>query len=199
MPTKRSRRDTAIRLLGFGLFHRIFQWMSVVPIQRNAGVFGLMDRKVVEVFNKLPERNRFIPGLRSWIGFEQRSVPYDREERLTGAPKQTLWRLFKLAADGVLSFSLRPLRFMTLSGIGISSLGFVLACVFIIKRLTGAEVAATGFTTLVTLVLFLGGIQLIALGVLGEYLGRIYDEAKQRPLYVVRARYGVEEKVAELE
>ncbi|MGH9971053.1 MAG: glycosyltransferase, partial [Pyrinomonadaceae bacterium] len=157
--------------------------------------FGLLNRQAVAEFNKLPERNRFIPGLRAWIGFEQRKVYYDRQERLAGQPKQTLRRLIRYAMDGVISFSLKPLRYMALAGVIISAIGFVVAFVFIVKRLAGFEVAATGFTTLVTLLLFLGGIQLIGIGLLGEYLGRTYDETKQRPLYIIRKCYGLDRKI----
>lgn len=191
LPVRRSRQERGVRRLGFDLFHKFFVWISDFPFEGQTGVFGLLDRQVVAEFNKLPERNRFIPGLRAWIGFEQRKVYYDRRERLAGEPKQTLTRLIRYAMDGVISFSLKPLRYMALAGFIISLIGFVLALVFVVKRLVGIEVAATGFTTLVTLMLFIGGIQIMGIGLLGEYLGRTYDETKQRPLYIVRKRYGV--------
>ena len=187
---RRSRQEQGLRRLGFELFHKFFSWISDFPIPANAGVFGLLDRQAVEQLNQFTEKNRFIPGLRSWIGFDQRTVYYDRQERAAGAPKQTLRRLISYAMDGVFSFSYKPLRLMTLAGVCVSTMGFVVACVFILKRLTGIETAATGFTTLVTLVLLLGGVQLIAMGVFGEYLGRIYDEVKQRPLYIVKKQHG---------
>lgn len=189
---RRSRSEKGLRRLGFELFHRGFGFISDYPIPPNTGVFGLMDRCAVVEFNRLGERSRFIPGMRQWIGFEQREVFYDRQDRAAGEPKQTFRRLVHYALDGVFSFSYKPLRLMTYAGIAISALGFATACYFIIKRLAGVESASTGFTTLVTLVLFLGGIQLIALGLLGEYLGRIYDEVKNRPLFIVRARHGVD-------
>ena len=120
---------------------------------------------------------------------------YDRVERIAGEPKQSLTRLIRYAMDGVISFSLKPLRYMAFVGIIVSLTGFGLALVFVVKRLLGIEVAQTGFTTLVTLVLFLGGIQLMGIGLLGEYLGRTYDETKQRPLYIVNRRYGVEQRL----
>mgnify|MGYP001145665541 FL=1 len=156
------------------------------------GVCGLLDRKALEQLNRLPERNRFLPGLRAWIGFEQRTVYYDRQQRASGAPRQKFWRLLGYGLDGVFSFSYKPLRLMVAGGCVTSGVGFVLASAFVIKRLAGIEVAQTGFTTLVTLVLFLGGVQLVAIGLLGEYLGRIYDEVKQRPQYIVRRRFAGE-------
>ncbi len=186
-----SRQERGLRRLGFSAFHAIFGWISDFPIPAQAGVFGLLDRRAVAEFNRLPERNRFIPGLRSWIGFDQRTVSYDRMDRQAGEPKQSLGRLFRYAMDGVFGFSYKPLRIMTYAGAGISGLGFATAITFIVRRLAGFEVAQTGFTTLITVSLTLGGVQLIALGLLGEYLGRIYDEVKQRPLYIVGRRHGI--------
>jgi dolichol-phosphate mannosyltransferase len=118
-------------------------------------------------------------------------VTYDRQERAAGQPKQTLKRLARYGLDAVFSFSYKPLRLMTAMGMSISAGGFLLALIFVIKRVLGIEVAETGFTTLVTVLLFLGGIQLIAVGLLGEYMARIYDEVKQRPLYIIGNRYGI--------
>lgn len=189
--TRRSRQETGLlRKLGFAAFYRVFQWLTDAPIDVRTGVFGLVDRQVVGELNQLSERNRFLPGLRSWLGFDVREVEFDREPRAAGTPKQTLPRLIRYGLDAIISFSFKPLRWMTFSGLIISLVAFVLAAVFVVKRLMGVEVAQTGFTTLVTLVLFLGGIQLIGIGLLGEYLGRTYDEVKNRPLYVVRRRYG---------
>jgi len=189
---RRSRQESGlIRRVGFALFHRLFGWIADTPMVMQTGVFGLLDRRVARELNRLSERHRFLPGLRSWIGFRQRVVYYDRADRAGGRPKQTLVRLIQYAMDAIISFSFKPLRLMTFAGIVISLVAFGLASVFVVKRLAGIEVAQTGFTTLVTLILFLGGIQLIAIGLLGEYLGRTYDEVKARPLYVVRERVGL--------
>jgi dolichol-phosphate mannosyltransferase len=187
---RRSRAETGLRRVGFEAFHKFFGWISDYPIPAQAGVFGLMDRAALQSLSGLPEKNRFLPGLRSWIGFDQRNVEYDRQDRAAGEPKQTMKRLFKYALDAIFSFSYKPLRMMTYAGVIISVIGFLLAIYFILKRLMGVEHAETGFTTLVCLVLFLGGVQLIALGLLGEYLGRIYDEVKNRPAYIVAKRVG---------
>lgn len=187
---RRSRKEGGIRRIGFDAFHRIFNWISDFPVPSQSGIFGLMDRKALEELNRFTEKNRFFPGLRSWVGFSQGVIYYDRQERAAGMPKQSFRRLLRYALDAIFSFSYKPLRVMTMTGAVISAAGFALACIFVIKRLIGIEIAQTGFTTLVTLVLFLGGVQLIAIGLLGEYLVRIYDEVKQRPLYIVKDRYG---------
>ncbi len=189
---RRSRKEKGVRRIGFDIFHKLFTWVSDFPIPPNAGVFGLMDRQAVEELRQLPEQNRFFPGLRSWVGLRQEVVYYDRRDREGGTPKQSFRRLVRYALDAVFSFSYKPLRIMTGTGVCISALGFVLASFFIIRRLLGIEIAETGFTTLVTLVLFLGGVQLIAIGLVGEYLARIYDEVKQRPLFIIKENYGID-------
>lgn len=186
---RRSRQERGLRRWSFTLFHGLFGWLADFPIPAHVGVFGLLDRQALDELNRLPEKNRFLPGLRAWVGFDQRSVCYDRDERAVGQPKQTFGRLLHYALDGIFSFSYKPLRLLVLVGGAISGMGFILASAFVIKRLTGVEQAQMGFTTLVTLVLFLGGVQLIAIGLLGEYLGRIYDEVKERPLYIIRHRF----------
>ena len=188
---RKSRKEHGIRRLGFEMFHRFFHWISDFPVPTQTGVFGLLDKKAVEELNRLTEKNRFFPGLRSWVGFKQDVVYYDRQERAAGKPKQSIRRLIHYALNAVFSFSYKPLRIMTVFGAFISTFAFILACIFISKRLAGIEIAQTGFTTLVTLILFMGGVQLVAIGLLGEYLARIYDEAKQRPLFIVKNRYGV--------
>ena len=188
---RRSRKESGLRRIGFEAFHKVFTWISDFPIPAQTGIFGLVDKQALEEIKKLTEKSRFFPGLRSWVGFEQGIVYYDRQERAGGEPKQSFKRLIKYALDAIFSFSYKPLRMMTAIGIFISTIGFALACFFILRRLLGIEIAQTGFTTLVTLVLFLGGVQLIAIGLLGEYLARIYDEVKQRPLYIVKKGYGV--------
>ena len=183
---RRSRQETGVRRAGFDLFHAVFGKLTDTPMEPNTGTFGLLGRNALEAFVQLPERHRFFPGLRSWIGFTTADVTYDRQERAAGKPKQTFRRLIRYAVDGFFSFSYLPLRFLTDTGLLVSGLGFALGLFFIVKRLLGIETATTGFTTLVSLVTFLGGIQLIGIGILGEDLGRVYDEVKQRPIYLVK-------------
>lgn len=183
---RRSRQETGLRRAGMDLFHRCFHRLVDYPIDANAGTFGLMDRAAIDAINRLPERHRFFPGLRTWVGFDTAEVPYDRHERAAGQPQQTLRRLARYAFDGVFSFSYLPLRLLTYAGLLVGSAGFILGLYYVVKRLVDVERAPTGFTTLAALILFLGGIQLIGIGVLGEYLARVYDEAKQRPLYLLK-------------
>ena len=189
---RRTRSETGLRRLAFDLFHRLFSALSAYPVEPNSGTFGLLGRPALEAFNRLPERHRFFPGLRAWVGFQRADVPYDRQERAAGQPQQTLHRLVRYAADGIFSFSYLPLRVLTMFGVFVACMGFATALFFVLWRLTGSEKAPTGFTTAITFVLFLGGIQLIGIGVLGEYLGRVYDEVKQRPNFIVKKRTGLD-------
>lgn len=191
LAVRRSRQERGVRRLGFDLFHRGFGRLIDFPIERNTGTFGLLSAAAVAAFNSLPEKHRFFPGLRAWIGFPHGEVLYDRQERAAGKPAVTFRRLVRYALDGLFSFSHLPLRALTYLGLFVAGCGFAIGAFFVARRLLGVEVAFTGFTTLVTLVLFLGGIQLIGIGVLGEYLGRIYDEVKRRPHYIVRRRVGL--------
>lgn len=188
---RRLRADRGWRGLGFRTFHALFRWLSDFPIPARTGAFVLLDRAALDAVRSLSERNRYLPGLHTWVGFDRRFLTYDREARAAGRPQQSFRRLLALALDAVFSFSYKPLRLMTWSGLVISLVGFGLGLHFVIKRLIGIETAQTGFTTLVTLVLFLGGLQLLGFGLVGEYLGRVYDEVKRRPLYLVRERTGV--------
>ena len=141
----------------------------------------------------MPERNRFVRGIRSWLGFRQIGLAYERHARNAGQPKYTFSRLLGLAFDGLISFSYTPLRLASLSGLGISLLSFLFAAFYTIKKIT-VGLYPPGFATIVVAIFFLTGIQLITIGVIGEYIGRIFDEVKQRPLYVVRrvSGYGSE-------
>jgi dolichol-phosphate mannosyltransferase len=188
---RNSRTDSGARGIGFRLFYPILRAMTDLPSAPDAGIFGLMDRRVVDEFNKLPERNRFIPGLRSWLGFKQTSVTYDRTDRAAGKPKQTLRRLVHYAMDAIFSFSYRPLRWVTYMGMFVSTVTFGLGLWYIFDFFWHRK-PITGFTTTIVCVLFLGGVQMVAIGILGEYIGRIYEEIKQRPLYVVREKIGIE-------
>jgi glycosyltransferase involved in cell wall biosynthesis len=189
---RQSREETGPRRLGMDLFHRAFGRIADFPIESNTGTFGLMSRTAVDAINRLPERNRFFPGLRSWVGFTTGEVIYNRKERAAGEPQQTFGRLIRYALDGVFSFSYLPLRMLTYAGVFIALLGFSAALFYSVRRILGVETAPTGYTTLVTVVLFLGGVQLIGIGILGEYLARVYDEVKQRPPYFIRRTTGLD-------
>ena len=187
---RRTRRDRGVRGLGFRFFHRTFSWISDFPMPRETGVFGLIGGRALEEFHRFTERNRFFPGLRSWIGFEQRVVLYDRDARAAGEPKQTLGRLVRYAMDGVLSFSYKPLRLMSLTGATLSLLAIVVACILLGKGGPAMDASSTGFGVLAAMVAFMGGVQLMGMGLIGAYLGRVHDEVKNRPLFIVRESIG---------
>ena len=174
-----------------GLYYRAHNWVSSDKIPENVGDFRLMDRKVVDVIRKMPERNRFMKGLFAWAGFKQAAVEYDRAEREHGTTKFNYWKLWTLALDGITSASTVPLRIWSYIGalVALFAIGFA-GWLAVETMIFGNPVP--GYASLMTSVLFLGGIQLISLGVLGEYVGRILTETKQRPLYVVRDTVGLE-------
>lgn len=169
-------------------FYRLHNAISEPAIPSNVGDFRLMDRRVVEALKQLPERRRFMKGLFAWVGFRQALIPYSREARHAGESKFSGWRLWNFALEGITSFSTAPLRIWTYLGTAIALTAFAFGT-FVVGRtlLLGRDLP--GYTSLITVVLFLGGVQLIGLGVLGEYLGRIYSESKGRPIYIVRDRY----------
>ncbi|MGC6456210.1 MAG: glycosyltransferase family 2 protein [Coraliomargaritaceae bacterium] len=181
-----ARAETGLRRVGFELFHKCFRYVIDFPIPPNVGVFSLLDRAAVDYLKQLPERNRFLPGLYTWIGFRQDFVEYSRRDRSQGEPKQTFGNLFQYALDGVLSFSYKPIRLLGALGLCTAATAFFIAVFFAFKRLFGYEVAFTGFTTIVILISLLGGAILIGISLVGEYVARIYDEVKCRPAYIVR-------------
>jgi glycosyltransferase involved in cell wall biosynthesis len=187
---KRADRRTdsfAKRLTAF-LFYRIHNCISEPVLPENVGDFRLMDRKVVDAIKRLPERRRFMKGIFAWVGFRTTTVEYVRDSRSAGKSRFTGWNLWNLALEGVTSFSTAPLRIWTYLGLAVASLAFVYAGLIIVRTVIyGIDVP--GYASLLAVTLFLGGIQLIGLGVLGEYLGRVYSEAKQRPIYIVRDSY----------
>lgn len=173
------------------LYYRAHNWLSSDKIPEHAGDFRLLDRKVVNVIRKMPERNRFMKGLFAWSGFKQTAVEYDRAEREVGSTKFRYWKLWTLAIDGITSASTIPLRVWSYIGVAVALLSFVYAS-FIIGRTVISGVNVPGYASLMTAILFFGGLQLISLGVLGEYVGRILIETKQRPLYIVSQTIGME-------
>jgi glycosyltransferase involved in cell wall biosynthesis len=171
------------------LFYRFHNAVSKPPIPLDVGDFRLMDRSVVETLKKLPERQRFMKGLFAWVGFKTVTVDYKRNPRQTGTTKFNGWKLWNLAIEGITSFSVIPLKVWTYLGLLMATLTFIYAMVIVVKTmLYGIDVP--GYASLIVAILFMGSLQLIGIGVLGEYIGRIYMESKQRPIYVVRQRYG---------
>ena len=182
---RRSRAEHGIKGMMFGAFHTMLAKVSDLKMETGSGVFGLLDRRAANNLMELRERNRFLPGLRTWVGYEQAKVFYDREERAAGEPKQSFTRLLRYGFDAIFSFSLKPLRAIWTLGFIVSIFSFCYALFLILMRILHVNVVA-GFTTPTVAILLLGGIQLISIGILGEYLGRIYDEVKQRPHYVIQ-------------
>jgi dolichol-phosphate mannosyltransferase len=179
------RKEWWGKRLAYAGFYRLLQRVANIQIPLDAGDFCIMDRCVVDQLVQMPERNRFVRGIRSWIGFQQVGVAYERHSRHAGRSKYTFRKLIYLALDGLISFSHMPLRIITLLGIAVSLLSFMVALFYIFKKVT-LGVGIPGFTTLVVSIFFLAGIQLMTIGVIGEYIGRISDEVKRRPLYVAR-------------
>jgi polyisoprenyl-phosphate glycosyltransferase len=179
-------------------FYRTISRLSSVPIPANTGDFRLLDRTVVDAIKQLPERTRFMKGLFAWVGYRQTTVYFDRAPRLSGQTTWNYWKLWNFALDGITAFSSLPLKVWSYVGVSISILSLAYAVFLTLRTLvSGADVP--GYASLMVAVLFLGSVQLIAIGVLGEYLGRIYDEVKQRPLYLVRQVYRTSDHTPSLE
>lgn len=187
---RQKRKENIGKRFLYAAYYRILKALAYVSIPVDAGDFCLMDRRVVTILCTMPERNKFLRGLRSWVGFRQTSIAYERDARYAGKTKYSLSKLFKLALDGVIAYSYIPLRVSYVLGIAVSLVGFVLAAVYFTQRLFLAGQIPQGFTTIAILVLFLGGVQLLSLGLVGEYVGRIYDEVKRRPEYLEREIIG---------
>ena len=184
-----KRAETGWRSIVFPLFYRVLGFLSDYPIPLNAGIFGLLDRQAVDAINRLSESNRYLPGLRSWIGFPTAVVRYDRAKRAAGEPKQTLFRLVRYALDAIFSFSYKPLRLSLVLGLLTATFAALYGVTLLIARLLNlgmfGQPVVPGYTSTIVSILFLGGVQLICVGLLGEYIGRVYDEVKRRPLYLI--------------
>ena len=181
--------DSFPKRLTADLYYRAHNWLSTDKIPEHAGDFRLLDRRVVDVIRRMPERNRFMKGLFAWAGFRQAAVSYHREERKVGTTKYNYWKLWTLAIDGITSASTVPLRIWSYLGamVAMGALGYA---IFIIVRTLTSGIEVPGYASMMVAVLFLGGLQLLSLGVLGEYVGRILTETKGRPLYVIREKIG---------
>ena len=190
LATRRSRQgESWAKRFTANAFYQIIDRISHVPIPRDTGDFRLIDRRVVDAIKQLPERNRFMKGLFAWVGFKQTSILYDRPSRYKGETTWNYWRLWNFALDGITSFSFIPLKVWSYIGLLVAIPAFFYAS-FLVIRTVLFGVDLPGYASIMVAVLFLGGVQLVSLGVLGEYLGRVYEEVKGRPLYLVRESYG---------
>jgi glycosyltransferase involved in cell wall biosynthesis len=184
--------ETRFKLLTSKIYYGLMDRISEVPLPRQAGDFRLLDRKVVDVLDQMPERNRYVRGMVAWVGFPQCAVEYERDPRFAGTTNYTLARMVRLALDGLTSFSDRPLRLATQLGVIVMALSFAVAGWTIVASMFDLGSSSRGWSSLMAVVLLLGGVQLLCIGVLGEYLGRVYRETKGRPLYVVNEVIGPE-------
>jgi dolichol-phosphate mannosyltransferase len=187
---RRSRKDTFFKKITANLFYRTLQKLADIEIPRNTGDFRLMDRQVVNEMKRFKEHNRFLRGMVSFIGFNQIAVQFDRDERHSGETGYPLKKMIKFAADGIFSFSTYPLKFIRNCGFFVATLAFLGILYAIGMKLFYPSVTIEGWTFIVISILFVGGVQLIMLGVLGSYIGRIYTESQDRPLYMVKKIYG---------
>ena len=193
-----QRKENIFKRSAYHIFYRILAWCSSINIPLDSGDFCVMDRAVVDWLNSMPERNRFVRGLRSWIGYRQIGIPYERHKRLAGEVKYTFQKLLRLAFDGIINFSYRPLQISGTFGLLVCLSSFIGIVFFVLHRILDFKIFGyspqdvPGFTSLVLAVLFIGGVQLLTMGLFGEYLGRIFDEVKQRPLYIVKEQEGFE-------
>jgi glycosyltransferase involved in cell wall biosynthesis len=185
---RRSQRkgETWVKKASAASFYRIIQRLSKVRIPEDTGDFRLLSRRAVDALNTLPEQHRFMKGLFAWIGYHQKAVYYDRDPRFAGTTKWNYWKLWNFAIDGITSFTTAPLKFATYIGFLTACAAFVYGSYMLIHTLLFGN-PVPGYPSLIVIILFLGGIQLMAIGVVGEYVGRIFTETKRRPLYFVNA------------
>lgn len=181
---RQKRKEFFLKRVAYFVFYRILQFISNIDIPLDSGDFCLMDRTVVKQIKNLPERNRFLRGLRCWVGFKQVALPYEREARHAGTTKYTFRKLVRLALDGIVSFSSFPLRLAAYIGFLTFTLSIIYLLFAVIAHFVGNP--PPGWTSIIAVVLLIGGIQLTILGIIGEYIARIYEESKQRPTYIVR-------------
>jgi glycosyltransferase involved in cell wall biosynthesis len=190
---KRREGDSWFKRTTARYFYEIFDRITDVPVPHDTGDYRLIDRRVVDVLVRLPERTRFMKGLFAWVGFRQTSVTFDRQPRHAGDTKWNYWRLWNFALDAITSFSSLPLKIWSYLGVAISLFAFLFALFLAgLKIIRGIDLP--GYASLMVAVLFFGGVQLISLGIIGEYLARMYSEVKGRPLYLVRDTWGFEEQ-----
>lgn len=193
---RKGRKESVLKRIAYFGFYRLLSFLSDIDIPLDSGDFCVMDRRVIDTMILITEQEPFIRGLRAWVGFSQIGLTYERQERLMGETKYTMPKLMKLALNGIFSFSTRPLRLATYLGFVVSVLAFLGSIFTLIQRLFAQQFAriglepVPGFATIVIAILFVGGVQLVCVGILGEYIGRIYENVKGRPQYTIRERLG---------
>lgn len=189
---RKSRKGNFFKKILYSSYHKIFRWLSDLDNQADLADFCLMDKKIKDIFLKFKEKNLYFRGLRSWVGFKQTGIPYERDTRNLGETKYSLGKLFQLALDGILNFSIKPLNFIFINGLIMFIFSLFLIIFYISQKIFGFSFLGTipdearGFYTTIIIVLFFGGINLTALGIIGEYVGRLYKEVKDRPKYIIQ-------------
>lgn len=188
---RRSRRGNILKRACYWMFYRLLKSLAQFPIPLDAGDFCALSARVVKILNAMPEQDRFLRGMRAWVGFRQSFIEYDREIRFAGTPKYNAKRLFRLAVDGILSSSDKPLRIATVAGFFISMTSLLFALYFVLWRVFVGGIRLPGYASIAAGIFFLGGVQLLAIGVLGEYIARIFNQVKSRPLFLVDKVYNL--------
>lgn len=191
---RRSRKDTLFKRLSANVYYRVLHSLADIEIPRNTGDFRLIDRKVAEELKKMPEHNRFLRGMVSWLGFKQTAVQFDRDERHAGETGYPLKKMLKFAMDGIMNFSSTPLKLISRTGYFFAFLSFIGIIYALIMKIWFPQITIEGWTFIVIAMLFIGGTQLVMLGVLGSYLGRTYTEVQGRPLYIISDIYGLKKR-----
>ncbi len=184
---RNKRQEGFLKRAAYSAFYKFLHLVSYLDIPLDTGDFCLMGSRVVDQLKKMDEHNHFVRGLRTWIGYRQIGINYERDGRFAGKSKYSFWKLLKLAYDGIISFSFAPLKATVNLGFMISFLSFVSAGYLIIRKIL-YDIPLVGWTSIFVLVLFIGGIQMLTIGILGEYIGRIFDEVKKRPLYLLKEK-----------
>ena len=190
---KTRKGESAFKLLTAKMFYKTLNALSDVEIPKDTGDFRLVDRKVVDVINSLPEHNKFLRGLFSWVGFKQEAYEYERQERYAGKTKYPLKKMLKLASDGIISFSTKPLKLVGALGIVSIIISIILLIYALISYIFKLNQLSAGWTSIIVAVTFFAGVQLLSLWIISEYIGRIYDESKGRPQYIVDKKINFDE------
>lgn len=188
---KKRKGETLFKLLTAKYFYKFLNYMSDIDIPKDTGDFRLIDRKVAAVFRKMTEKNRFVRGMFSWIGFSQTYIEYERDERFAGETKYPFKKMIKFASDGIIAFSSKPLKLVMTLGSASVLVSIIVLLYSILTRLFGHEVQP-GWASIMVAITFFSGIQLLGLGIVGQYIARIYDESKNRPIYIVKDVYNIE-------
>lgn len=195
---KQRKGETWFKLLTAKYFYKFLNYMSDIDIPKDTGDFRIIDRKIADVFNQMTERNRFIRGMMSWVGFRQTYVEYERDERFAGETKYPLKKMIKFASDGIIAFSTKPLRIVMSLGL-LSVLISIIVLLYTITVKIFGHGTQTGWASIMVAITFFSGIQLLGLGIVGQYIARIYDESKNRPIYIVKETINIDEEETALQ